>query len=119
MIEDDQAEVEAAMRGGFGLVIGLRRSGHARDLLTCGADTVIADLAEVSVRSGGTAMSDIADAVQVYSQLKELVAARRPVGVSRLRRHAVRYRRSSQIGDAGRRCGRIVTRDWPHVVPSR
>ncbi len=78
VIEADQVGVEAAMRGGFGLVIGLRRNGNAGDLLACGADAVIADLAEVSVRSGGTAMSDIADAVQVYSQLQELVAVRRP-----------------------------------------
>src|SRR5262249_25392919 len=37
-----------------------------------------ADLAEISVRSGDTAMSSIPDALQVYSQLKELVTARRP-----------------------------------------
>lgn len=78
VIEDDRAGVEAALQGGFGLVVGLERHGDASELLTCGADTVVADLAEISVRSGGTAMSDIADAVQAYSQLKELVAARRP-----------------------------------------
>ncbi len=39
---------------------------------------MVADLAEISVRSGDAAMSTIADALQVYSQLKELVATRRP-----------------------------------------
>jgi alpha,alpha-trehalase len=79
VIERDQAGVRAGTDGGFSLVIGLQRNGHADDLLSYGADTVIADLAEISVRSGGTVMSKIADAVQVYGQVKELVANRRPV----------------------------------------
>lgn len=78
VIERDQAGVKAGRDGGFSLVVGLQRNGHADDLLSCGADTVIADLAEISVRSGGTAMSKIADALQVYGQVKELVATRRP-----------------------------------------
>lgn len=79
VIGHDQTGLEAAMEGGFGLVIGLAQHGDAGfELVTRGADTVVADLAEISVRSGGAAMSDIADAVQLYSQLKELVAARRP-----------------------------------------
>ena len=44
----------------------------------CGADAVVADLAEISVRTGGTPMSAVADALRVYTQLKELVASRRP-----------------------------------------
>jgi alpha,alpha-trehalase len=79
VIDRDQAGVEAGRDGGFSLVIGLERNGHADELLSCGADTVIADLAEISVRSGGSAMSTIADALHVYGQVKELVATRRPV----------------------------------------
>jgi alpha,alpha-trehalase len=78
VIERDQAGVRAGSDGGFGLVIGLQRNGHADELLSCGADTVVADLAEISVRSGGGAMPTIADAMQVYSQLEELVATRQP-----------------------------------------
>lgn len=74
----EQAGVRAAVRGGFGLVIGLENHGDPGELLMCGADTVVADLAEISVARGGTAISHIADAGQLYSQLKELVAARRP-----------------------------------------
>lgn len=75
----DQRGAKAAMEGGFGLVLGVARHGDAdTELLTLGADAVVADLAEISVRSGGTPLSDIADAVQAYSQLKELAAARRP-----------------------------------------
>jgi alpha,alpha-trehalase len=79
VIDRDPAGVRAGRDGGFSLVIGLKRDGNADELLSCGADTVIADLAEISVRSGGSAMSRIADAVQVYGQVKELVATRRPV----------------------------------------
>jgi len=46
--------------------------------MSAGADTVVADLAEISVRPAGTALSGIADAAQAYSQLRELVAGRRP-----------------------------------------
>lgn len=74
----DQRGVEAAVEGGFGLVIGLEDHGDADGLLTYGADTVVADLAGISVPSGSTVVSQIADAVQVYGQLKELAGARRP-----------------------------------------
>ena len=78
VIECDEAGVRAGRDGGFGLVIGLQRSGDAEELLSGGADTVVADLAGISVRRGGSPLSTIADAMQVYSQLKELVASRRP-----------------------------------------
>jgi alpha,alpha-trehalase len=79
VIDRDAAGVRAGRDGGFGLVIGVEPDGHADDLLSCGADTVIADLAEISVRRGGCVMSKIADAMHVYGQVKELVATRRPV----------------------------------------
>ncbi|MCV7053267.1 trehalose-phosphatase [Mycobacterium heidelbergense] len=78
VVARDQAGVRAGSDGGFGLVIGLERDGNADELLSCGADTVVGDLAEISVQRGGGAMSAIADAMQAYSQLKELVATRRP-----------------------------------------
>jgi alpha,alpha-trehalase len=79
MIARDQAGIKAGRDGGFSLVVGLERNGHAEELLSRGADAVVADLAEISVLSGGSAMSKIADAGQVYGQVKELVARRRPV----------------------------------------
>ncbi|OBI55611.1 trehalose-phosphatase [Mycobacterium sp. E796] len=78
VIERDPAGVKAGRESGFGLVIGLARNGRVDELLSCGADTVIADLAEISVRSGGWPMSRIADALQAYSQVRELVATRQP-----------------------------------------
>ncbi len=79
VIDRDEAGVRAGRDGGFSLVIGIEQDGHASELLSSGADTVVADLAEISVRHGGSAMSAIADTAQVYGQLKELVATRRPV----------------------------------------
>ncbi|HWT49343.1 MAG TPA: trehalose-phosphatase, partial [Mycobacterium sp.] len=78
VIESDPAGLRAGAEGGFSLVIGLLRNRQADELLGCGADSVVADVAEISVQSGGASMSAIADALQVYSQLKELVASRRP-----------------------------------------
>jgi alpha,alpha-trehalase len=78
VIERDAAGVAAGRDGGFSLVIGLQRNGHAGELLSGGAEAIVADLAEISVQRGGTPMSAIADAVQAYGQLKELVATRRP-----------------------------------------
>ncbi len=79
LIDHDPAGVKAGTDLGMGLVIGITRNGDADELLSCGADTVIADLAGISVRSGGAALSKITDALQAYGQVKELVANRRPV----------------------------------------
>jgi trehalose 6-phosphate phosphatase len=48
VVEDAIAGVEAGVRGGFGLVIGIDR-GHNRDALTrAGASLVVHDLAEIA-----------------------------------------------------------------------
>jgi len=52
VVEDALAGVEAGRRGGFGLVIGVDRTGHASDLLSHGADIVVSDLAELAVDDG-------------------------------------------------------------------
>ncbi|MGD1173213.1 trehalose-phosphatase [Mycobacterium seoulense] len=78
LIDCGEAGVAAGRDGGVGLVLGLERNGGSDELLSRGADTVVADLAEISVRHGGVPISTIADAMGVYSQLKELVASRRP-----------------------------------------
>jgi len=50
IVEDALAGVEAGRRGKFGLVIGVDRVGQAEALRRRGADVVVRDLAEVSVR---------------------------------------------------------------------
>ncbi len=47
VIEDSLSGVEAARRGGFGLVLGVDRVGRAADLLRAGAHAVVTDLAEL------------------------------------------------------------------------
>lgn len=49
VVEDALAGVEAGRRGGFALVIGVDRTGHADALKDRGADVVVEDLAEVRV----------------------------------------------------------------------
>jgi beta-phosphoglucomutase family hydrolase len=49
VVEDAEAGVQAGRRGGFGLVIGVDRSDHARALIEHGADVVVKDLREVAV----------------------------------------------------------------------
>lgn len=52
VVEDAAAGVEAGRAGGFGLVIGVDRTGHPAELTEHGADLVVNDLAEVSVTNG-------------------------------------------------------------------
>ena len=49
VVEDALAGVAAGRAGGFRLVIGVDRSGHADALRRAGADVVVTDLAEVQV----------------------------------------------------------------------
>ena len=47
VVEDALAGVAAGRAGGFGLVIGVDRDGHAAELAEHGADVVVADLGEL------------------------------------------------------------------------
>ncbi|MEE6176239.1 trehalose-phosphatase [Mycobacterium sp. 050134] len=78
VIDCDADGVTAGRDGGFRLIIGLERNGGADELQSAGADTVVADLAEITVRDFGSALSSIADALQVYGQVKALALTRRP-----------------------------------------
>lgn len=53
IVEDALAGVEAGRRGGFGLVIGVDRDGHADALTEHGADIVVPDLAWLEVDAEG------------------------------------------------------------------
>lgn len=54
VIEDAIAGIEAGRAGGFGLVVGVDRTGAGRELLAHGADLVVRDLAEL-LESGSVA----------------------------------------------------------------
>lgn len=47
VIEDALSGVEAGRRGGFGVVVGVDRSGHADELRASGADIVVSDLGQL------------------------------------------------------------------------
>ena len=49
VIEDAVSGVEAARRGGFGLVVGVDRGGNREALAVHGADVVVADLDELDI----------------------------------------------------------------------
>ncbi|MEO7980679.1 MAG: beta-phosphoglucomutase family hydrolase [Sporichthyaceae bacterium] len=49
VVEDATAGVQAGRRGGFGLVIGVDRTGNPGALQTAGADVVVTDLDQVTV----------------------------------------------------------------------
>jgi trehalose 6-phosphate phosphatase len=60
----DPADVTAARDAGFALVIGVDRAGDRDALRRFGADTVVADLREVTVRTGDRRMSQLPDALR-------------------------------------------------------
>ncbi len=64
VVADDAAGVEAGRAGGFALVIGVDRTGQRDALLGVGADAVVANLSEVTVRTGDRRMSQLPDALQ-------------------------------------------------------
>ncbi|WNG79852.1 trehalose-phosphatase [Mycobacterium sp. ITM-2016-00316] len=78
VVEDADAGVSAGRRGGFTLVIGVDRTGHADELLSCGADVVVTDLADVAVRTGDVRISRIPSALDSFELIAALVATRRP-----------------------------------------
>ena len=51
VIEDAVAGVEAARRGGFGLVVGIARAGRRADLEAAGADLVVEDVTQLDLGS--------------------------------------------------------------------
>lgn len=80
IVEDAEAGVAAGRAGGFGLVIGVDRSGTERErLLERGADVVIGELADVTVRAIDRRMSQLPDALLSFGLLAGVVSARRPV----------------------------------------
>jgi trehalose-phosphatase len=76
----DNEECVAAGRGaGFGLVVGVCGAEHAEDqLLRSGADTVVGDVGEVTVRAVDRRMSTLPDAIASFRQVAGVLSARRP-----------------------------------------
>lgn len=64
VVATDASIVRAARAGGFALVIGVDRTGHLDALREEGADAVVADPGEVSVRTGDRRLSQLPDALR-------------------------------------------------------
>jgi alpha,alpha-trehalase len=83
IVEDAIAGVEAGRRGGFGLVIGVDRTGHPDALREAGADVVVADLSELFVANARQAqirrgIRDLPLALDRSDEIRALIAGRRP-----------------------------------------
>lgn len=76
VISDDPSGADIASYEGFSLVIGLDQSRRDGELPSNWADSVIGNLAEIAVRRGGADLTTIPDALEVFSQVKELVLGR-------------------------------------------
>ncbi len=75
VVAADPTGVEAARAAGFALVIGVDSAGYGDALREAGADAVVADLSDVTVRTGDRRMSQLPDALQA---LADGLADRRP-----------------------------------------
>lgn len=58
VLEDAVSGVKAGRAGGFGLVVGVDRTGHGDDLRENGADVVLTDLSAVTVKAAGSPAAD-------------------------------------------------------------
>ncbi|HZE16611.1 MAG TPA: trehalose-phosphatase, partial [Mycobacterium sp.] len=76
VVDSSEAAVDGARNAGLGLVIGVDRIGHADELLRCGADVVVCDLADVDVVIDLRRMSALPDALESYGQLTGVVRFR-------------------------------------------
>jgi trehalose 6-phosphate phosphatase len=61
--------VAAARAGGFALVIAIDTTGHGDELINRGADAVITDLRDISVRTGDRRMFELPDALQAIDAM--------------------------------------------------
>jgi alpha,alpha-trehalase len=76
VVEDSAAGVAAARDGGFALVVGIDGTGAADELARYGADVVLAELADVAVRTGDRRVSELPNALTSYGQLIGITSAR-------------------------------------------
>jgi len=75
VVAGNAAGIEAARAAGFALVIGVDPASDDDALRDAGADAVVGDLGDVTVRTGDRRMSQLPDALQA---LDDGLAARRP-----------------------------------------
>ncbi|MBE0416899.1 MAG: trehalose-phosphatase [Coriobacteriia bacterium] len=77
VVEDAESGVEAGEAGGFGLVIGVDRTGRPERLLESGADVVVNDLTQVKV-ARRVAMNSLPSALDNWRDAEEALDGREP-----------------------------------------
>lgn len=78
VVDDAVSGVTAGRAGGFGLVVGVARTGCTQELLTAGADVVVSDLTAMTVQVGGRRISTLPDALASFALMGGVTVARRP-----------------------------------------
>ncbi|QIZ37517.1 trehalose-phosphatase [Saccharopolyspora sp. ASAGF58] len=80
VVEDAQGGLEAARTGGFGLIIGVARTGPPSRLLEAGADVVVPALTDVSVAaSSERRLSEVPDGLGRWGEIADRLRGHRPV----------------------------------------
>ncbi|MEV3901521.1 trehalose-phosphatase [Mycobacterium sp. NPDC050551] len=76
VVETSAAGVSAGREAGFTFVIGVDRTGKGEDLLRCGADVVVTDVADIKVRTGDRHISELPNGLTSYGQLIGITSVR-------------------------------------------
>src|SRR5690242_3287463 len=76
VVDHSDVGVTAARDAGFALVIGVDGTNGADEMACAGADVVLADLADVAVRTGDKRISALPNALTSYGQLIGITSAR-------------------------------------------
>lgn len=80
VVDSAQAGVATASNAGFGLVIGVDRTGDGAALLRCGADVAVDNLADVDVPTDFRRISTLPNALESYGQLTGVARFRSLMG---------------------------------------
>ncbi len=81
IFEDALAGVAAGRRSGFGLVVGVDRTGHPDALVAAGADVVVDDLAEIQLQPPDDPLPSVGGlplALDHVAELRAMLAGRAP-----------------------------------------
>ncbi|MGE3657475.1 MAG: trehalose-phosphatase, partial [Mycolicibacterium sp.] len=79
VLERSAAGVATARNAGFALIVGVGTGERARELSDGGADVVVADLADLTVRMGDARISDLPNALSSYGQLIGVAGTRESI----------------------------------------
>ncbi|MFP4481877.1 MAG: trehalose-phosphatase [Thermovirgaceae bacterium] len=82
VFEDAESGVAAGKKGGFGLVIGVDRTGHGEELLRRGADRIVTDLSQVTVNGerprASAAIESLPSAMENFERITAQLEGLRP-----------------------------------------